>query len=319
MKKWISKVNFALAVGLVFTGCAGGGEPAAVEDAVKSGRSNTGGASEETPTGETPDVVGMNAADAEEILRNLNVRIVRTEETSSEEAGTVLEQSPLAGDALVDTVEIVVAGEPPAVPDVVGETVADATDLLQEQGFFVTENPVLDEKASDGEVVSQDPDVGTENVKNITLDVARSPVSVPLAEMPVLEDDTSMEVEPGAIAGDVYPNSVIVSSYSDQGSFGYNLSRDFRRISGTLGIDDNESTDCMATVEFKDGDRTLGEGPFSVVFGEPLAVDFSVADVLRLEVNYATRGSDNGCRVVFGDFRAEGLDAESEVTPTPTE
>lgn len=312
----------ALAVSLALTGCGGGvggGDGASTEDVAEADQPNTNVTSQEAPSGETPNLVGMDAADAEETLRDLNVRIERTEKASPEEAGTVLDQDPLAGDALTDTVEIVVAGEPPAVPDVVGETFADATDLLEEQGFAVEENPVLDDEASDGEVLGQDPDVGTENVKTVILDVARSPVSVPLAEMPVLEENTGMDVEPGAIAGDVYPNSVIVSNYAGQGSFGYNLSRDFRRISGTLGIDDNESTECMATVEFKDGGRTLGEGPYSVAFGEPRPVDFSVADVLRLEITYATRGADDGCRVVFGDFRAEGLEGEVEATPTPTE
>lgn len=319
MRNWMNGWVLVLVVSLGLVGCGGGGSGNGAADDPTPERAETTVASEEKPSGEMPNLVGMDVADAEEVLRDLNVRIARMEEASPEEVGTVLEQDPLGGDALTDTVEIVVAGEPPALPDVVGETAADATDLLEEQGFTVEENSVLDDEASDGEVIDQNPDVGTENVKTVTLEVARSPVSRPFAEMTVLEQDAIMEIQPGAIVGDVYPNSVIVSSYDNQGSFGYNLSKNFRRVSGTLGIDDNESTECVATVEFKDGGRTLGDGPYSVTFGEPLSVNFSVADVLRLEITFATRASRDGCRVVFGDFRAEGLEAEVEATPTPTE
>lgn len=318
MRYWAIEGAAALAVGLALAGCGGGGGSRGEEE-LGDEAPVVNATVDEVPSGETPELVGMDVSDAEETLRDLNVRIDRTEVASPEEPGTVIDQDPLAGDALAETVEIIVAGEPPAVPDVTGEEIADATDLLEEQGFTVEENPVLDDEASDGEVVGQDPEVGTENVSGVILDVARSPVSLPFAEMGVLERDTDMEIQPGAIGGEVYPNSVIVDDYGHQGSFEYNLSKDFRRVSGTLGIDDNESTDCVATVEFKDGGRTLGEGPYSVAFGEPLSVDFSVADVLRLEVNYATRGPDSTCRVVFGDFRAEGLGAEVEVTPTPME
>lgn len=318
-----------LALGFGLSGCSGAQTGEVSEMVSAEEQSDTTPTSSEQPTTsapsgevsslEMPNLIGLDVSDAEEALRDLNVRISRTDEASPEEVGTVLDQDPLAGDALTDTVQIVVAGEPPAVPDVVGQTFADATDVLEEQGFSVEENPVLDDAASDGEIIGQTPEVGSENVKTVTLDVARNPVSVPLAGMDVLEQAADIDIGPAEIAGDVYANSLLVAEYGNQGSFGYNLSKNYRQVVGTLGIDDNEETECVATVEFKDGGRTLGSGSYSVKFGEPLPVEFSVAEVLRLEVSFAASGSGDRCNIVFGDFRAEGLESEVGANPDPSE
>jgi beta-lactam-binding protein with PASTA domain len=116
---------------------------------------------------QVPDVVGKDRDAATEALNAAGLRPTFTErETPDEDPGTVLEQTPKAGEkAPKDSeVKLVVAKQPPdvAVPDVSGDDLQGARDALHAAGFKVSDSdrPVTD-PAQDGLVIEQTPAAGS--------------------------------------------------------------------------------------------------------------------------------------------------------------
>jgi serine/threonine-protein kinase len=115
---------------------------------------------------QVPDVVGKDRDAATEALNAAGLRPAFTErETSDEDPGTVLEQTPKAGEKAPKDSEVglVVAKQPPdvQVPDVSGDDLQGARDALHAAGFKVSDSdrPVTD-PAQDGVVIEQTPAAG---------------------------------------------------------------------------------------------------------------------------------------------------------------
>jgi serine/threonine-protein kinase len=109
---------------------------------------------------EVPDVVGQSEANARSALEGAGLRVGEvTEEASEEEPGTVIEQSPAAGESVDrgEGVDLVIASGVP-VPDVVDSTEEEATAALEDAGFEVRvrEQTVTDPE-QDGVVLEQSP------------------------------------------------------------------------------------------------------------------------------------------------------------------
>jgi eukaryotic-like serine/threonine-protein kinase len=130
---------------------------------------------------EVPDVVGRDRDDARSRLERLDLAVdIAEEESTDEEPGTVIRQTPTAGTMLAkgDTVTLTVAKEPSEaeVPDVRGAAVNDALDALSEAGFRPRQTTVLvDSPDEDGFVVDQDPRPGQRRKKGsrVTIEVGR--------------------------------------------------------------------------------------------------------------------------------------------------
>ncbi|RKN38069.1 Stk1 family PASTA domain-containing Ser/Thr kinase [Streptomyces hoynatensis] len=128
---------------------------------------------------EVPEVTDMSYDEAKSALEEAGLRVEREEEeTSDEEAGTVLEQDPEAGEKVDPdtTVTLTVAVEPEGteVPDVVGKQFADAQAELEAEGFTVTRQNQIDDSRPENEVIAQDPNAGETLQENglVTLTVA---------------------------------------------------------------------------------------------------------------------------------------------------
>lgn len=312
--KW-AKVSVVTATTVLLVTACGMGD-----DSPVTGERIGGDAS--SPVSETttmPDLVGLDVVEAEENLQDLGVQFDTITRASSENSGVVLSQDPIRGVPLDGKkVTITVAGDPPAVPDVTGMTFIEAKEQLEEQGFSVAENPILDGEATDGEVTAQEPGVGTPNAATVTLDVARRPVASAFADMELLNVEGSVQVEQAKANGVTYPAALWVTrQYSDDPTvFGLDLSRDYRQIVGSIGISDNSDDECAANVSFTGDGRALGESPYEFAFGETVNVNFTVDNILRLTVTVLS--NDDDCAVVMGDFRAEGVESEIEATATAT-
>ena len=128
---------------------------------------------------EVPDVTGSSYEEAKSQLEDLGLTVEREEEeTSDEEAGTVLEQDPEAGEKVDPdtTITLTVAVEPEGtqVPDVVGRQFDDARATLEAAGFTVTRENRIDDSRPENEVIAQDPNAGQTLQENglVTLTVA---------------------------------------------------------------------------------------------------------------------------------------------------
>ena len=125
-----------------------------------------------------PNVVGGRQEAAEEALRSAKLRVGNvTKRSSSEPAGTVLSQSPSAGEQVSPetAVSLVVAEAPDevTVPNVKGERSSGARRTLETSGFKVKETAIqTSEKERAGTVISQSPDSGLKARKGSTVTIA---------------------------------------------------------------------------------------------------------------------------------------------------
>ena len=136
---------------------------------------------------EVPDVTGDSEENARSALESAGLRVGQiTREESGEEAGTVIEQSPAAGEEvdMGDAVDLTVA-RPTPIPDVVDLTEEEAQAELEDAGFEVrvTDQDVTD-PAQDGIVLEQSPaaDEQRRQGSRVTIVVGRVAEETPTPE-----------------------------------------------------------------------------------------------------------------------------------------
>ena len=137
---------------------------------------------------EVPDVVGRSEDDARSALEDagLDVGDVSEQETGDEEPGTVLEQSPGAGEQvdLGASVDLVVATAPPdvPVPVVLNRAEDEAIAAIEGAGFEVRvrDRPVTTPD-EEGVVLDQAPDAGEERPEGSTVRIAVGRLESPTA------------------------------------------------------------------------------------------------------------------------------------------
>lgn len=195
--------------------------------------------------------------------------------------------------------------------DVVGMTLSEARTELR--GVRVSVIEEFDESARDNEVLAQSVAAGGPRPESVDLTVARQPVTIYLDEMESLRaagGKTDFSRGTAQVDGESYARSLLPARYSSSSSIGngWNLSRGFRELRGTLGRSD-DSTDTTTEVQvevFLDRRVVYSE---VVAFGEPLEMKVDVADALRLEI-IATSLNGKATNIVLGDFRILGLPGE---------
>lgn len=124
---------------------------------------------------DVPDVVGLSSEEAESKLKDLKLSVVVEQEDSTEDKGTVIEQTPGAG-ATVDedtTVTLVVSnGKGVEVPGVIGLSENAARSKLEKAGFEVSERDRSTDRVDrDGIVLSQKPSKGKAGRKGDTVTI----------------------------------------------------------------------------------------------------------------------------------------------------
>jgi eukaryotic-like serine/threonine-protein kinase len=133
---------------------------------------------------EVPDVTGESEDNARSALEGAGLRVGKiTREESGEAPGTVIEQSPAAGEELDkgDAVDLTVA-QPTAIPDVVDMSEDDATTELEDAGFVVrVRDEAVTDATQDGIVLEQSPAADEERRQGstVTIVVGRVAESTP--------------------------------------------------------------------------------------------------------------------------------------------
>ncbi len=134
-----------------------------------------------------PDVVGQPYANAASALQGPGFVVVRVDTDSNEPEGQVIAQDPLAGSVVPQgsRVTVTVSKGPVTadVPDVTGDALADAEQLLKDAGFESSVQPQdVTDPSQDGLVLAQDPAAGPlEQGSTVTLFVGHL-VSAPPPE-----------------------------------------------------------------------------------------------------------------------------------------
>jgi len=148
-----------------------------------------------------PDVVGQPASDATTALLNLGYQVVETSAPSDTvAAGLVISTQPAAGTELASGSEviIVVSAGPStvAVPDVVGQSVADAQSALEAAGLTSTTTEEPDADVEAGLVISMNPAAGIAVAPgtSVALVVSTGPEDVEVPDMLGLTADEATEL-----------------------------------------------------------------------------------------------------------------------------
>ncbi|HKN94399.1 MAG TPA: PASTA domain-containing protein [Thermoleophilaceae bacterium] len=121
-----------------------------------------------------PDVTNMTAASAHSTLRNAGFSFTDNQVNATQPKGTVISQDPVGG-TTVDkgtSVTLTISKGPNTakVPDVTGQTQAQATATLQAAGFQVQAKPkATKDQTQNGLVIHQRPAVGTQLKKGRTV------------------------------------------------------------------------------------------------------------------------------------------------------
>lgn len=146
----------------------------------------TASAAEQQPEARVPDVVGMRAEAADELLSARKLRLVVRERRADPAvaSGSVIEQSPLAQSRVTSggEVQVVVSTGPAqrAVPELVGKPLEVAQKALEDLGLKL--GPIAESDSGEPNTVTATaPAVGAllEPGASVALTVARPKVSVP--------------------------------------------------------------------------------------------------------------------------------------------
>jgi eukaryotic-like serine/threonine-protein kinase len=114
---------------------------------------------------EVPDVTGESEDNARSALESVGLRVGKiTQAESGEAPGTVIEQSPAAGEQVDKGAAVALTvAEPTAIPDVVDLTEEEARTELEDAGFEVrVREEAVTDPAEDGIVLEQSPAAGEE-------------------------------------------------------------------------------------------------------------------------------------------------------------
>ena len=133
-----------------------------------------------------PNVDGMDQVAAAQTLNAAGFKFQKASQPSSTvDAGKVISTSPAAGTqaprGTVVTLNVSTGPDRADVPDVVGQTQADATNALTSAGFNVRVVQVPSSSSNAGKVITQSPSAGTNVNKGttVTITVGTGPGSTP--------------------------------------------------------------------------------------------------------------------------------------------
>lgn len=152
---------------------------------------------------DVPELAGLRVDDARDRLAENNLVLgddMTREYSDSIEQGDVIRTNPEGGTALPrdSVIEVVVSRgvRPVELPDVVGQSLDEATDLLSRLGFDIGDTDTEFADAPAGQVISQDPgpDRRATRGQSVDLVVSRGPELVTVPSVVGMDADEAVEV-----------------------------------------------------------------------------------------------------------------------------
>ncbi|MEH3034148.1 MAG: Stk1 family PASTA domain-containing Ser/Thr kinase [Aeromicrobium erythreum] len=123
-----------------------------------------------------PDVGGLTYDEAKDAIEKAGLKVKKDERPSSEEKDTVINTNPVAGTRLDpgSTVTVIVSQGQSTVPNVVGQSVDDARDALEEAGLKVKVVNDASSSAPADQVTAQSQPGGTTVARGTTIEITVS-------------------------------------------------------------------------------------------------------------------------------------------------
>ncbi len=175
---------------------------------------------------EVPDVMGLTVEEATQTLEAAGFKVKSVNVENEAEVGTVVDQSPAAGEMVAPGAEVTVVvsagvGET-LVPNVVGLDQEEATAILNDAGYEVQSKGSYDEGEAEGIVIGQSPEGGVVAEPGTRVDIVVSQGKNPEAKVPDVVgkseadaakalDDAGFEVVPSPTYSETVPVGQVVS------------------------------------------------------------------------------------------------------------
>jgi len=205
------------------------------------------------------------------------------------------------------------------MPDLVGKSLAAAQDILPaDVELEIVES--IQQDATAGSVIAQEPKAGDPLPAKAKVTVARDAVRLALVDLGPVNGGWYRTGVPVSIAGTAYAMGLSDDMYCDRsGVAEYNLTKGYRQLTATAGIDDSSaSSDLKVQLGIFGDGRELAR--VLLEFGKPVPIDVDVSGVLRLKFewqNMAPNRCSQGGDMVLGDPTLIGLPGEApSVTST---
>jgi beta-lactam-binding protein with PASTA domain len=137
---------------------------------------------------QVPTILGLPIESAKEILTDQNLRMVITEEDTSQTAkkGDIIQQTPLPNSELKggEAVYVVISSgiQQVIIPEVVGKPLAEAIELLEAEGLEISELSKTGE-GTPGTVTKITPNEGTEAGSGTGISVVVAPSGLPVPDL----------------------------------------------------------------------------------------------------------------------------------------
>lgn len=199
--------------------------------------------------------------------------------------------------------------EPIVMPGLLDLSLAQAERQVPDGVTLVTEE-IFEEGVTSPTVTGQTPDEGTELAEGdtVTLQVTRPYAMVYLYTLSDIGDRGWREAT-AQLSGNDYPNSMATKAYvGGSSSSSWNLSRGYRLLRATVGLDDR-TTVPGARVRIEVFADRVKVDEVTVEFGEYPELEVDLTDVLRLEITYTVlegARTSTDPQATLGDVRLLG-------------
>lgn len=242
----------------------------------------------EAETVEVPDVVGLMLQEATQRLGEAGLKVSHVEVEAGVDVGTVVDQSLLAGSTVdagtVVTLMVSAGMAETLVPNVIGMTRDEATDVLEEAGYDVQTQDTFDDKASAGIVIGQDPRGGVAAEPGTIVAIVVSAGKNPEVAVP---DVVGMsEADAAKALGDAGLQAVPTSAYSDTAPVG-------RVIGQDPGAGTTVLTGTAVSITVSEGPRPAETATVPDVIGKTETEAKSILEVAGYLVAVARHYSDS--------------------------
>jgi hypothetical protein len=245
------------------------------------------------PTGPVmPDVRGLDAADAQQVLADVGVAaqdVSLTDAPAAGESGLVIAQTPVYGYAIDGPVTLSVS-TPAVVPKFKGRPADEVLDELDELGAQVDTTSRFLPDVPVGEIASIDPPPGSPLPETVSVTISAEPDELALVEVSPVDDTCFTDQD--SINGTSYDDLLVCSTDSSAADQAWLIGRAGARLTGVVGVPDSSDPSSSMTVQIIGDGQVLAS--FTATYGSEQPLDVDVTGVLRLTIRYGSTTNDYG-------------------------
>jgi hypothetical protein len=260
-----------------------------------------------------PDVRGLTAAEAKQVLADVGldgVSVTERQQPWVGAVGRVVGQEPVAGQPVPSTITLVISA-PAVIPAVVGTDLTEAVRALQVLGAEVVVRRVYRDGVPADQVLEVAPAAGRPVPARVTVTASATAATMDLTELTAIETDCSRDND-FTVNGISRATGLICRGGAEFATAVYLLGRKTARLTATLGQPDAVAPGQRMVLQIVADGKVVDSAVIG--YGDSKDVSISTAGVLRLELRARLDPAPAACcargTAVFADVKLIGGGAE---------